>query len=78
MSRRCLGIGWEWRGEVIGNQRKLHNEEYQNGHSSPNTAMIKSKKASWVGHVGCMGRHAYMVLVGTAEGKRQLGRPGHR
>jgi hypothetical protein len=66
--------GWE----VTGYQRKLHNEKHQNAHSSPNTVVIKSKKTSWVGHVGCMGRCAYMVLVVTAEGKRQLRRPGHR
>lgn len=39
-------------------------------HSSPNTVVIKSKKTSWVDHVGCMGRCAYMILMGTAEGER--------
>jgi hypothetical protein len=33
-----------------------------------------------VGHTACMGeiRNTYKLLVGNAEGKRSLGRPGHR
>jgi hypothetical protein len=38
--------------------------------------MIKSKMMRWAGHVACMGeeRGVYRVLVGSSEGKRQLGR----
>jgi hypothetical protein len=36
--------------------------------------------ATWAGHVARMGekRNAYRILVGMPEGKRLLGRPGHR
>jgi hypothetical protein len=45
---------------------------------SPN--IIMSRRMRLAGHVALMGkmRNAYKVLVGKAEGKRQLGRPGHR
>jgi hypothetical protein len=35
---------------------------------------------AWVEHVVCMGmrRGIFRVLVGKTEGKRPLGRPGHR
>ena len=29
----------------------------------------------WAGHVACMGRVAYRVLLGKREGERPLGRP---
>jgi hypothetical protein len=34
----------------------------------------------WPGHVAHMGEmgYAYKILVGKPEGKRPLGRPGHR
>jgi hypothetical protein len=34
----------------------------------------------WAGHVARMGetRNAHRILVGKPEGKRPLGRPGHR
>jgi hypothetical protein len=42
--------------------------------------MIKSRRMRWTGHVASMGekRNAYRILVGKPEGKRPLGRPGHR
>jgi len=42
--------------------------------------VIKSRRMRWAGHVARMGeeRGVYRVLVGKPEGKRPLGRPGHR
>jgi hypothetical protein len=38
--------------EVMGDWRKLHNEEFHNWYSSPNIIrMIKSRKMRWAGHV---------------------------
>jgi hypothetical protein len=42
--------------------------------------MIKSRWMRWAGHVAGMeeGRGVYRVLFGRPEGKRPLGRLGHR
>ena len=65
--------------EVTGEWSKLHNEELNDLHSSPNIiCMMKSRIMRWAGHVACMGIGAYRVLVGKPEGKRTLGRPRHR
>jgi hypothetical protein len=66
------------RDEVIGDWRKLHNEEPHNLYSSPNIIrMIKSRRLRWVGHVARMGakRIAYNRLVGKPAGKSPLQRP---
>jgi hypothetical protein len=66
------------RDEVMGEWRKLHNEELYNLYSSPDTIrQVKSRRMRWAGHVTCMGeqRKVYKVLVGTPEGKIPLGRP---
>jgi hypothetical protein len=63
---------------VIGDWRKLHNEELHNLYSSPSIIrVIKSRRVRWVGHVARMGekRYAYRILVGKPEGKIPLGRP---
>jgi hypothetical protein len=63
---------------VMGDWRKLHNEELHNLYCSPNIIrMIKSRRMRWAGHVARMGktRNAYRILVGKPEGKRPLARP---
>jgi hypothetical protein len=69
------------RDEVMGERRKLHNEELHDLYSSPSIIrIIKSRRMRWAGHVARMGekRNAYRLLVGTPEGKRPLGRPRRR
>ena len=64
--------------DVTGEWRKLHNEELNDLHSSPNIIwMMKSRILTWAGHVACMGerRDVCRVLVGKPDGKRSLGRP---
>jgi hypothetical protein len=52
--RRIFGCK---RDEVIGEWRKLHNEELHDLYSSPNIVrVIKSRRMRWVGHVSRMGR----------------------
>jgi hypothetical protein len=66
------------RDEVIGDWRKLHNEELQNLYYSPSIIrIIKSRRMRWAGHIAQMRkkRNAYRILVGKPEGKRPLGRP---
>jgi hypothetical protein len=60
---------------------KLHNEELHDLYTSPSIIrIIKLMRMRWSGHVAQMGekRNAYRLLVGKPEGKRPLGRPGHR
>jgi hypothetical protein len=55
------------RDAVMGEWRKLHNEELHNLYSSPDIIMqIKSRPLTWAGHVARMGeeRKVYKVLVG--------------
>jgi hypothetical protein len=62
------------RDEVMGEWRKLLNEELHGLYSSPSIIrIIKSRRMRWAGHVARMGetRNAYRLLVG----KRPLGRP---
>jgi hypothetical protein len=64
--------------EVIGEWRKLHNEELHDLHSSPSIIRImKLRRMRWAGHVAGIGenRNAYRLLVGKPEGRRPLGRP---
>ena len=66
------------RDEVIGEWRKLHNEEFNNLYCSHNIArVIKSRGMRWTGHVARMGERkgVFRVLVGKPEGKRALERP---
>ena len=68
------------RNSVIGQWRKLHNEELSDVYSSPNIIrMIISRRIRWAEHVARMveRRGTYRVLVGKPEIKRPLGRPRH-
>jgi len=69
------------RDEVIGEWRKLHNEELRDLYFLPNIVrVVKSRRMRWAGHVARMGkgRGVHRVLVGKPEGKRPLGRPRRR
>ena len=60
------------RDEVMGDWRRLHNEEINVLYSSPNIVrVIKSRRMRWAGHVACMGeeRGVYRVLVWKPEGE---------
>jgi aryl carrier-like protein len=53
--------------EVMGEWRKLHNEELHNLYSSPDIIrQVKSRRMRWAGHVARTGeeRKVYRVLVG--------------
>jgi len=65
------------RGVITGECRRLHNEELNDLHFSPNTVqVIKSRRMKWAGHVARVGerRGAYTVFVENPEGKRPFGR----
>jgi hypothetical protein len=70
-------IFWPKRDEVIGEWRKLHNEEPNYLYSSQNIIrVIKSRKFRWAGHVARVRdrRGVCRVLVGKPGGKRLLGK----
>jgi hypothetical protein len=50
------------RDEVMGDWRKLHNEELHNLYSSPNIIrMIKQRRMRWAEHVARMGRRGMNI-----------------
>jgi len=54
---RVLRIFGPKRDEVRRERRKLHNEEFNDLYSSPNTVrVIKSRRMRWAGHVAPMGQ----------------------
>jgi hypothetical protein len=75
--RRIFGPKRE---KVVGDCRRLHNEELHNLYTSPNIRAIKSRKLRWAEHVTRMGemRNAYSILVGKLVLKRPLRRPRQR
>jgi hypothetical protein len=67
--------------EVMGEWRKLHNEELHNLYSSPDIIrQIKSRRMRWAEHVARIGegRNVYRVLVGKPKGRSPQERPRHR
>jgi hypothetical protein len=60
------------REEVVGDWKRLLNEELHNLYISLNIiGVIKSRRGRWTGHVECMGamRNACKIFVGKPEGK---------
>jgi hypothetical protein len=69
------------RKEVIGGQRKLHNEELHNLCSLPN--IVRIMKSRWIRRVGLMAcmreiRNVYEILAGKPGWKRPHGGAGCR
>jgi hypothetical protein len=67
--------------EVIGDWRKLHNEELHNLYCSRSIIrIIKSRRMRWAEHVARIRKkgNAYRILVRNPDGKRPLGRPRRR
>ena len=61
------------RDEVIGEWKKLLNEELNDLNSSSNSVpVIKSRRMKWTGHVGRNGerRGVYRISVGIPDGRR--------
>jgi hypothetical protein len=53
------------RGEVTGEWRKLHNEEFSDLYCSPNIVrVIKVRRLRWVGHVAHMGERCIQGFGG--------------
>ena len=68
MLRRIFGPR---RDEVMGEWRRLYNEELNDLYSSSNIVWVIKSRMRWAGHVVGMGeeRGVYMVLVGKPEGR---------
>jgi hypothetical protein len=63
------------RDEVIGEWRKLHNEELNDMYSSPNTVRVIKSRMRWVVHVACMGERRGLWWGNLWE-RDHLGYPG--
>jgi hypothetical protein len=64
--------------EVMGEWRKLHNEELRDLYSLPSIIRIfNSRRMKWPGHAARIEekRNAYRLSVRKPGGKRPLGRP---
>jgi hypothetical protein len=69
------------RDERTGEWRRLHNEKFNDLHSSPNVVRVrKSRRMGWAGHVAHMRerRGVHRMLAGRPEGRRPLGRSRRR
>jgi hypothetical protein len=61
------------RDKIVGDWRKMHNEELRNLYSSPNIIrMIKSRRTRWAGHVTCLGekRNSYRGFIEKTQKER--------
>jgi len=75
-NRVLRGIFGSERDEVIGEWRKLHNEELNDLYLSPNIVrVIKWRRMRLAGNVAHIGkrRDVYRVLMGKRDGKRAHG-----
>ena len=73
MLRRIFGPRKD---KIMGEWRRLHNEELNDLYSSPNIVrVIKSRRMRWAGHVARMGeeRGVYRVLLGKPERRNHWG-----
>jgi hypothetical protein len=78
MLRKLSRLKWD---VIIGGWREMHSEELHNKYSSCSIIiMIKLKWMRWAWYVARLGekRNACRIMVGKAEGKRPLGKPGRR
>ena len=68
------------RDEVLGEWRKLHNDEISDLYSSPDIVRVIKSRLGWAGHAARMGerRSVHRFLVGKPKRKRPLGRPRRR
>ena len=67
--RRIFGRS---RDEVMGEWRKLHNEELNDFYSSPNIVwVIKSRRMRWAGHVAHMGEGGGVQVLGWETGGKE-------
>jgi hypothetical protein len=66
---RVLRLFGPKRGDVMGDWKKLHNEELHNLYSSLTIIRMIKSRMRWAGHVAGMGetRNAYRILVGKTE-----------
>jgi len=57
------------RDEVMGEWRRMHNEDLNDLYSSPNIVLvIKSRRMRWAGHVARMGEERVVYRVNRSEG----------
>jgi hypothetical protein len=58
--------------EVMGEWRKLHNEELHNLHSYPDiTRQVKSRRMRWAGHVARMGEERKVYVYGGKSRRKE-------
>jgi hypothetical protein len=69
------------RDDMTGGWKELHDEEFHNLYSLPHAIRtIKARRMGWANNAARMGakKKACRLMVGKANGKRPLGRPGYR